>query len=156
MKTKLSLLLASLSMLMVGCDTTDECDDKKASEEVVTSNGAEDFKRAVGAGDRVYFRFDKSDITTDARAVLEKQAAWLKGNTGAAVTVEGHCDSRGTREYNLALGEHRANSAKDALVGAGVAADRVQTISYGKDKPPVEGHDREARAKQRTAITVVS
>jgi len=92
----------------------------------------------------VFFDFDKASIRDDQKAALNDNVGWLKGNTGAKVLLEGHCDERGTAEYNLALGERRAKAVKDYLVAAGVAADRVSTISYGKERPFVLGHDESA------------
>jgi peptidoglycan-associated lipoprotein len=92
----------------------------------------------------VFFDFDKSNIRDDQMAPLNENVTALKGNTGTKVLVEGHCDERGTAEYNLALGERRAKAVKDYLVAAGIAADRISTISYGKERPFVAGHDESA------------
>ncbi len=110
----------------------------------------------VNVGDRVFFAFDKFDLNPEARATLEKQAAWMKKFPSVSMTLEGHCDERGTREYNLALGERRANSAKDYLVGLGVNPARVKTISYGKERPAALGHNEAAWAQNRRSVTVVS
>ncbi len=107
------------------------------------------------AGDRVFFDFDSSSITSDGQATLAKQAQWLAGNN-ANVTVEGHCDERGTREYNLALGEKRANAVKDFLVSQGVAASSISTISYGKEFPEFLGTAEDAWSKNRRGVTVVN
>ncbi len=109
----------------------------------------------VNVGDRVFFAFDSSELSAEARASLEKQAAWMKKFGGVRVVVEGHCDERGTREYNLALGERRANAAKDYLVALGVNPARVKTISYGKERPAALGHNETAWAQNRRAVTVV-
>ncbi|HTZ76769.1 MAG TPA: peptidoglycan-associated lipoprotein Pal [Stellaceae bacterium] len=106
-------------------------------------------------GDRIYFAFDKSDITPESRQVLAKQADLLKQNPSVTVTIEGHCDERGTREYNLGLGERRANATKQALVALGIAANRINTISYGKERPAVLGHNEQAWAQNRRAVTVI-
>jgi peptidoglycan-associated lipoprotein len=111
---------------------------------------------AQSAGDRVFFEFDRSDITPEAQQTLQRQAQWLQRYPNVTVTIEGHCDERGTREYNLALGERRANSAKQVLVAAGVPSSRVSTISYGKDRPVVPGSTEEAWAQNRVAITTVN
>jgi peptidoglycan-associated lipoprotein len=92
----------------------------------------------------VFFDFDKSNIRDDQKAALNDDVAWLKANAGAKITVEGHCDERGTSEYNLGLGERRAKAVKDYLIAAGLPADRVATISYGKERPFVLGHDESA------------
>lgn len=91
-----------------------------------------------------FFDFDKSNIRDDQKAALNDNVGWLKANSQAKITIEGHCDERGTAEYNLGLGERRAKAVKDYLVAAGVAADRVATISYGKERPFVLGHDESA------------
>ena len=114
----------------------------------------EDFIQNVG--DRVYFDFDKSDIKPEGQQTLERQATWLKQYPNVTVTVEGHCDERGTREYNLALGNRRAVAAKNALVALGVSADRIKTISYGKDRPIVVGSNEAAWAQNRVDITVIN
>jgi peptidoglycan-associated lipoprotein len=111
---------------------------------------------AATAGDRVYFAYDKSDIAPEARAILSKQADWLKKNANVTVTVEGHCDERGTREYNLALGERRVTAVKNVLVALGIPANRVSTISYGKERPAVVGSTEAAWAQNRRGVTVVN
>ena len=111
---------------------------------------------AANAGDRVFFAFDSSEITPEAREILSKQAAWLQRYPNVTVTVEGHCDKRGTREYNLALGARRAEAAKQILIAQGVPAARISTISYGKERPLVAGDDEEAYAQNRVDITRVN
>jgi peptidoglycan-associated lipoprotein len=110
----------------------------------------------VNVGDRIFFEFNKSDLSEEARATLDRQSAWLKKYSSLNVTVEGHCDERGTREYNLALGERRAESVKNYLVADGVTAGRVKTISYGKERPAVLGHNEAAWAQNRRGVTVVT
>ena len=107
-------------------------------------------------GDRVFFDYDKSDIKAEGRQVLQRQADWLKKYSNVTVTVEGHCDERGTREYNLALGERRATAVKKMLVALGVAPNRVSTISYGKERPAVPGSTEAAWAQNRRGVTVVN
>jgi peptidoglycan-associated lipoprotein len=107
-------------------------------------------------GDRVFFDFDKSDIKAEGRTTLQRQADWLKKYPNVTVTVEGHCDERGTREYNLALGERRATAVKKMLVALGVAANRVSTISYGKERPAVVGSNEAAWAQNRRGVTVIN
>lgn len=113
-----------------------------------------DFEANVG--DRVFFETDSSVIGSEAQAVLTRQAAWLKQYANTKVVLEGHADERGTREYNLALGERRANSAKNFLVSAGVDASRISTTSYGKERPAVLGHDESAWSQNRRAVTVIA
>jgi peptidoglycan-associated lipoprotein len=111
---------------------------------------------AATAGDRVYFAYDKSDITPESRKILENQAAWMQKNANVTVTIEGHCDERGTREYNLALGERRANAVKNVLIALGIPANRVSTISYGKERPAVVGSTEAAWAQNRRGVTTVN
>jgi peptidoglycan-associated lipoprotein len=119
----------------------------------VTPGTKEDF--TVNVGDTVYFGYDRYDLTPEAQAQLQKQAAWLKNYGNAVVSIEGHCDERGTREYNLALGERRANAVRDYLVALGVPGNRLQTISYGKERPAVVAFDEGGYALNRRAVTVV-
>ena len=104
--------------------------------------------------DVVYFALNKSSLDATARADLKAQAEWLKKNPTVLVVIEGRCDERGTREYNLALSDRRANAARSFLISNGVAANRIKTIPYGKDKPVDDGHNEEAWAKNRSATTV--
>ena len=120
----------------------------------VQPGSREDFQQNVG--DRVFFDFDKSDIKPEGRTVLQRQADWLKKYPNVTVTVEGHCDERGTREYNLALGERRATAVKKMLAALGVAANRVSTISYGKERPAVVGSTEAAWAQNRRGVTVIN
>ena len=106
-------------------------------------------------GDRVYFETDKHNINSASAFTLESQANWLKSTPGFQIIIEGHCDERGTREYNLALGERRANSVKEFLISLGVEPGRVTTISYGKERPSAEGSTSESWAENRRAVTVV-
>jgi peptidoglycan-associated lipoprotein len=110
---------------------------------------------AATAGDRVFFATDSATVGADQRPVLQRQAQWMAQYRQVQVTVEGHADERGTREYNLALGQRRANAARDLLVGNGVAGSRIQTISYGKDRPADLGSNEQAWAQNRRAVTVV-
>jgi peptidoglycan-associated lipoprotein len=109
----------------------------------------------ANVGDRVFFDTDSSQVRGDGRSILERQAAWLARYPQVTVFMEGHADERGTREYNLALGQRRANSARDLLVAGGVSGQRVQTISYGKDRPAALGSDEASWAQNRRAVTVV-
>lgn len=109
----------------------------------------------ANVGDRVFFDFDRSNIRADQRPVLQRQAEWMGRYPEVRVQVEGHADERGTREYNLALGQRRANAARDLLVAGGVNPSRVSTISFGKDQPAALGSDESAWAQNRRAVTVV-
>ncbi len=120
----------------------------------VTPGSAQDF--ILNVGDRVFFDFDKFDLKPAARTTLDRQAAWLKQYGARTLTIEGHADERGTREYNLALGERRANSAKNYLVSQGVAAARVKVISYGKERPVALGHNEAAWSQNRRSVSVVN
>lgn len=121
--------------------------------ESVVPGSERDF--VVNAGDRVYFDFDRFDIRTDAQPILDAQAAWLQRYPAVKVRVEGNCDERGTREYNLALGARRANAVRDYLVAHGIAADRITTVSYGKEKPIDPGTGDEADAHNRNGHTAL-
>ena len=116
---------------------------------------AADFVAQSGT-DTVLFPYDSYDIDDEARAVLGKQAEWLARYPTVRVTVEGHADERGTREYNLALGDRRATAAKNFLAAQGIATRRMTTISYGKERPTAEGADEAAFARNRRAVTVVA
>ena len=105
-------------------------------------------------GDRVYFETDKHNISSASAFTLESQANWLKSTEGFQLLIEGHCDERGTREYNLALGDRRANAAKDYLMSQGISANRITTISFGKEKPVVNASNDKAWAQNRRSVTV--
>lgn len=110
----------------------------------------------VSVGDRVLFALDSYDLRAEARQTLEKQAAWLEQNPSVTVTVEGHADERGTREYNLALGEKRANSMRDYLIALGVNPNRIKTISFGKERPVDPRSTDDAWSKNRRGVLVVN
>ncbi len=112
-----------------------------------------DFLASV-TSDRIYFDTDNSDVDSEDQAVLRSQAQWLARYPGKQVTIEGHCDERGTREYNIALGERRANAAKNYLATLGVDVGRISVISYGKERPVALGSDEAAWAQNRRAVTV--
>jgi peptidoglycan-associated lipoprotein len=109
----------------------------------------------VNVGDRVFYALNKSSLSAGARTTLEKQAAWLKKYGSVRLTIEGHADERGTREYNLALGERRANSVKDFLVALGISPNRLKTISYGKERPVALGHDDSSWSQNRRGVATV-
>jgi len=106
--------------------------------------------------DRVLFNYDSSEVNDEAKKILDTQAEWLKSDPSIKVTIEGHCDERGTREYNIALGEKRANATKNYLLEKGVAESRIQVISYGKERPAFFGADDESMAKNRRSVTVIN
>ena len=110
---------------------------------------------AANVGDRVFFAYDSYDIAPEARDTLGRQAEWLNRYPNVNVTVEGHSDERGTREYNLALGDRRANAVKNYLTSLGVSGTRVNTISYGKEQPAVVGSDATSWAQNRRGVTRV-
>ncbi|MEE2694471.1 MAG: peptidoglycan-associated lipoprotein Pal [Pseudomonadota bacterium] len=107
------------------------------------------------AGDRVFFDFDKAVVRADGEETLRMQATFLKQNPGLTMTIAGHCDERGTREYNLALGERRANAARNYLISLGISPGRLSTISYGKERPIVLGHNEAAWAQNRVGVSQV-
>jgi peptidoglycan-associated lipoprotein len=160
------LPIVALALLVAAC-TKDKVDSTTPSGSGSGSNGGggpttqgttitpgslADFNTNVG--NMVFFDFDKSDLTPDARATLDRQAAWLKQYSSVALVVEGHADERGTREYNLALGERRATAVKNYLAANGVPASRLKTISYGKERPLELGSNEAAWAKNRRGVSV--
>jgi len=155
------LTLAAAMTVLAACDTTKPADNSAAAgvSQGTTNGGValsvvDQWKQTVG--DRIFFDFDKSSISPEAKAILERQSAFLKANAQITLTVEGHCDERGTREYNLALGERRATADKNGLVALGVQASRLQTISYGKERPAVVGSNEAAWAQNRRAVGVIN
>ncbi|MFN3389885.1 MAG: peptidoglycan-associated lipoprotein Pal [Allosphingosinicella sp.] len=135
-------------------DTTGQ--DSGVGTEVVPGSRA-DFLQTVGQyGDRVFFDYDSYSIDDQDRQTLDTQAAWLMRYPNVRVTVEGHADERGTREYNLALGDRRANAAKNYLVARGIDPSRITVISYGKEQPVALGSDENSWAQNRRAVTVLS
>jgi len=110
--------------------------------------------KEVEVQDRVFFGYNSFDIDDSAKTVLNTQAEWLKNSPEVKITIEGHCDERGTREYNIALGEKRALSAKNYLINAGVGGERIQIISYGKERPAYFGTSEDIYAKNRRAVVI--
>ncbi len=168
----LTYLVAAL-FLVSACETMEETGGAKSSGLKAKTYGGQFTKKSsppkgfsitpgtgrdfvVNVGDRVFFALDKSNLSSDSRGRLEKQVAWLKRYGGVKVTVEGHADERGTREYNLGLGERRANSVKDFLVAMGISPNRVKVISYGKERPAALGHNEASWKQNRRAVTVVA
>ncbi len=164
------IFAVSLLFVVTACSTTKDGTDGAASSSTtsgvaekyrIESEGLDPFTfirkngdDVVRASDRVFFEYDSSTLDAASQSVLDRQVSWLKSNSSAKLTVEGHCDERGTREYNLALGERRANAVKNYLVSSGIQASRVATISYGKERPAVLGHGLDAYAENRRAVSV--
>lgn len=113
------------------------------------------FSQVMQGRDTIYFDTDKFDIDAEDQAALRQQAQYLQQYPDVRATVEGHCDERGTRDYNLALGERRANAAKNYLVSLGVAGERISAVSYGKERPVALGSNEQAWARNRRAVTIV-
>ena len=109
----------------------------------------------IKVGDRVLFGYDSSDLDDDDRAVLDSQSKFLNQNPSLKVTIQGHCDERGTREYNLALGEKRASSVKDYLISLGINSERISVVSYGKERPQVLGSNKAAWSMNRRSVTSI-
>ena len=164
MKLTRSILLLSLGLAISACSTNPNLIGNGASG--AAGSGAFEqgspsdptsiayFNQTVG--DRVLFEVDQSTLTDAARTVLEGQAQFLLANTEYTALIEGHADEQGTREYNLALGERRANAAREYLVSRGVAGNRIQTISYGKERPLEICSNETCYAKNRRAVTVLA
>ena len=178
MRTKLLSLLA-IGLLVSACATemeeTGSMSSEGSSTEAASSGGggtkvamapsaapmktmglAPDSQEylVVNVGDRVFFDFNQSAITGESADTLKRQAAWMRDNANVVVVIEGHADERGTREYNLALGERRANAVREHLISLGVSAARVGTITYGKERPAVLGSNEAAWAQNRRGVTL--
>ncbi len=152
--TKPILAAFAAMALLAACANTDQNTATTGTGGSAIRPGSQE-DLVANVGDRVLFDTDRSSIRADQRPILQRQAAWMQTNASVTVQVEGHADERGTREYNLALGQRRANAARDLLVAGGVAGARVSTISYGKDRPAALGSDDGAWAQNRRAVTVV-
>ncbi len=154
-----SFLLVSAALLLAGCPKKPEVQTggpgAAGAPGVARPGGQETPVEPAKEGRDVFFDFDKSTIRPDAKVTLDKNIAWLQSESSIRVLVEGHCDERGTQEYNLALGERRAKAVKDYLVAGGIAANRIDTISYGKERPFVLGHDESAWKWNRRGHFVV-
>ena len=132
------LLVIFASMVLTACATQKKADTGQMQGDVYTGSDTVEYL-ATGVPDRVFFATNKSILTTASRDTLRKQAAWMRKNADITVSIEGHADERGTREYNLALGERRANAAKDYLLTYGISGSRMTVISYGKESPVNSG-----------------
>ena len=150
MRTIKAFAAIAAMIIMAACSSKQE-EAAAPATTTVTPGSVADFRQNVG--DRVFFDTDMSNIREDGRQTLNRQAEWLKKYTNYQITVAGHCDERGTREYNLALGERRANAAKQYLVAQGIPAQRINTISYGKERPDPVGSDEAAWSRNRRAVT---
>ena len=152
------LLVVFASLLLTACATQkkaakDSSTSGLIQSDVYTGGDTVEFL-ATGVKDRVFFGTNKSILTTASRDTLRKQAAWMRKNKDITVTVEGHADERGTREYNLALGDRRANAVKDYLLTYGISGGRVSVISYGKERPVNSGSSPLAWSQNRRSVTV--
>ena len=149
---RLKMLGAVGVILLAAACTNPDRPDTAATGRAAPGSVTE-FQQVVG--DRVFFDLDSSQLRPDARETLTKQATWLKQYTNYAVTVEGHADERGTREYNLALGARRAQTISSYLAAQGLPATRMKTISYGKERPEVVGSDEGAWSRNRRGVTTL-
>ena len=168
-RIKFTFLILGLTFLLASCETaTQNALKSDTSATTVKSNAVSKstgslFGKAtqtpsdklIAVGDRVLFDYDSSELTSEAKLTLDKQSRFLRVNSDLTFTIEGHCDERGTREYNLALGEKRATAVRDYLVIEGISPDRIRVISYGKEKPAVIGSNDMAWSKNRRAVTTI-
>ena len=152
---KNSFLVIAMSLLLSACATQQKAAkiDSQIQGDVYTGSDTVEYL-ADGVPDRVFFATNESVLTTASRETLRKQAAWMRKNSDVTVVLEGHADERGTREYNLALGERRANAAKDYLMTYGISSNRISVISYGKERPIDSGSNPLAWSKNRRSVTV--
>jgi len=169
------IALCAATFFLAACETASQTDtatsgDSSASSTTASSSANSSTSTAGSAeaaeakakaalaevGNTVYFDFDSSALSAASTAMLGRQAAFLKANPSITVTIEGHADERGTREYNLALGDRRASAARDYLIAQGINAARVRTVSYGKERPAMAGSNNAAWAKNRRAATVIN
>ena len=154
----LSKILRNVFLVLLACLALTACATKKVSTgqmqgDVYTGTDTVEYL-ASGVPDRVFFATNESVLTTASRDTLRKQATWLRKNSKITIVLEGHADERGTREYNLALGERRANSAKDYLMTYGISSDRISVLSYGKERPIDSGSNPLAWSKNRRSVSV--
>ena len=147
------LIVVFASLALTACATAKKASTSKIQGDVYTGLDTVEYL-ASGVKDRVFFATNKSTLTTASRDTLRTQAAWMRKNEDITVSVEGHADERGTREYNLALGDRRANAVKDYLMTYGISANRVSVISYGKERPVNSGSTPLAWSQNRRSVTV--
>jgi peptidoglycan-associated lipoprotein len=168
--------LCAVLLLLAGCSTPDEAPQQSgtqgagpgaagaggagsgvaSSELAGQANPGTQEDLAVSVGDRVFFDYDSAVLNPEATATLDRQGAWLKQYSDVIVTIEGHADERGTREYNLALGDRRANAVRNYLIALDISQERLLTISYGEERPAEPGHDEASWAANRRAVTHVA
>jgi peptidoglycan-associated lipoprotein len=152
-------ILKNALLVVLACFALSACATKKVSttgqmqSDVYTGTDTVEYL-ASGVPDRVFFATNETVLTTASRETLRKQAAWLRKNSKITIVLEGHADERGTREYNLALGERRANAAKDYLMTYGISSDRISVLSYGKERPVDSGSSPLAWSKNRRSVSV--
>ena len=150
-----TFLALMAGLILTACATTKKVETTTGQMQGDVYTGTDTVEYlASGVPDRVFFATNESILTTRSRETLRKQATWLRENSGITVVLEGHADERGTREYNLALGERRANAAKDYLMTYGVSASRISVISYGKERPVDSGSNPLSWSKNRRSVTV--
>ena len=162
MSNRFLFLFAAIGLL-AACETAPKdvgnATGSAASSSVSSSDGGSSAmskaEELTSIGDTVFFDYDSSTLSDDAKATLAAQAAFLAANPSITIVVEGHCDERGTREYNLALGDRRASAARDYLVAQGVNTARVKTISYGKERPSFIGSNPYAYSKNRRSVSII-
>ena len=160
------LAIVAATFLLAACETASQVSGDSASTSATNTASSSSSSTASAektsaeklaqVGDTVNFDFDSAELTVSARSTLNRQSAFLSVNPDLMIVVEGHADERGTREYNLALGERRATAVRDYLVAKGINSARVRTVSYGKERPAVSGSDEAAWAKNRRASTVLN
>ena len=159
--------IVAATFLLAACETASQVSGDSASTSASNSAASSSSSASASSektaseklaqvGDTVNFGFDSAELTVSARSTLNRQSAFLSVNPDLMIVIEGHADERGTREYNLALGERRATAVRDYLVAKGINAARVRTVSYGKERPAVSGSDEAAWSKNRRASTVLN
>jgi peptidoglycan-associated lipoprotein len=148
------IALIGAVLFIAACAQNPSATDQAGAGAMATPGSAQDF--VVNVGDRVFFETDSSELTPQARSTLDKQAQWLNQYNRYAFTVEGHADERGTREYNIALGARRATTVRDYLIGRGIDAARMRTISYGKERPVAVCNDISCWSQNRRVVTVLN
>ena len=146
-------MLKNIAAALVAVVLLAGCSSSSTGRQGASSSVASEFERVVG--DKVFFAYDSASLSTEAKSTLMRQAVWLTEHKTFNLTVEGHCDERGTREYNIALGERRAAAVKNFLTSQGVESARIETVSYGKERPAVMGTNEEAWSKNRRGVTAI-